>query len=547
MLKALFFLGLAWLALIAVRRRANGDLQLGLIMLQRSWAEAVHPTDDPLFERLAKLWPLLLPITFLASLSYARSSYGVLSGDGFAWINQARQLDPSLPATFVHPFYNLGWPAVLRLGLEFGIDELATARFAAASFAVIAVLFSCLIARWCAPARVFTCTALAITSLVSPFAALGSTDLPAAALQIGAVWFALDARRGSALISGALLGLAFLFRHQAFVLAFPLVAAVPFHPPNRRLRLTLFLLGLLTAASPQLVANTLVTGNPFWSEQTKNVLFGVTGGGTTRDWAAFPTGAAPALFAVIGHPGTFTHWIRELLGTPSLTLTSVVALGSLTLPYRRSRRAALAIIGTSYCVPLAIAWIEPRFIIVATATTGFIDGYWLVTLAAAFESIALRPLPHFIRHRVADGLLIAVAAGNAIHPVWSPPVDSKASLYDNVSACLTRQSIRDPRAVVTFSPVQVDVGRGAPFESFQIPPATDPGRSIEMVNDPRTTTVLVTPGFLPSDQLTRRQLTDVLATHFTTTCSARSYNDELEVTVFSRSTDPTEPSKERAE
>lgn len=538
MLKALFFLALAWVALTPVRKRANGDALLALRYLAEGWANAVHPDSDPLFERLARKWPVVLPITLLAALSYARSSYGVLTGDGFAWIEQARRLDLHDPTTYVNPFYNFGWPAVLRLGLELGIDELTTARVAASGFAVVAVLFTCLITRWAAPPRIFVCAALAITPVISSYAALGSTDLPAAAVQLGAVWFALGRRRCSALASGLFVGLGFLFRHQALVLALPLAALITARTSHSHARLALFALGLVAAASPQFVANTLVTGNPLWSEQSKNILFGINGGGTIRDWATFPTGPAPTLLALLRTPQILTHWLREIIGVPGLAATTCVLVASLALRQYRTRRLVLAGLGAFYCLPLAAAWIEPRFILVATAATSFIEGYWITTLAAVLEATLLSSLRLRIPiHRVTDVLLIAVLFGNMARPILVTPADAKASLYDAVSACLSEANATNPESILTFSPVQTDVRRAAQFERFVTPVIKEQDRSIELVNDPAITTVLVDDKFLPSNTSVRSEIRAALANRFRATCSAQSADGELHVNVFTVSAD----------
>lgn len=538
MLKALFFIALAWLAFTPVRKRANGDSRLALRYLAAGWANAVHPSSDPLFDRLSRLWPIILPITFLAARSYAQSSYGVLTGDGFAWIEQARRLDLHDPTTFVHPFYNFGWPGALRLGLEFGFDELTTARCAASVFAVIAVSFACLITRWAAPPRIFVCAALAISPTISSYAALGSTDLPAAALQLGAIWFALGRRRCSALASGLFVGLGFLFRHQSIVLVLPLAALIGIRHTNRHARVALFALGLVAAASPQLVANTLATGDPLWSQQTKNVLFGINGGGTVRDWTTFPTGPAPGLLALLRTPQILTHWLREMRSIPGLAVTTSVVVASLALPQRRERRFVLAALGALYCVPLALAWIEPRFIIVATAATNFIDGYWIATLAAVLESTILSPLRlHIPIHRVTDLFLVAVVFGNMVRPIVVPPADPKASLYDAVAACLSEARVTNSASILTFSPVQTDVRQTTRLERFVTPATTDPNRSIELVNDPAITTVLVAEDFLPSNGSVRSEIHAALARRFRATCSAQSADGELHVNVFTVNAD----------
>ncbi|MBK7976283.1 MAG: hypothetical protein IPK07_24445 [Deltaproteobacteria bacterium] len=533
MLKALFFIALAWLAVAPVRKRANGEPLLALQYLATGWAKAVHPGVDPMFDRLARTWPVLLPVTFLAALSYARASYGVLTGDGFAWIEQARRLDLRDLTTFVHPFYNFGWPGVLRLGLELGYDELTTARVAASCFAVVAVLFACLITRWAAPSRIFVCAGLAIAPVISSYAALGSTDLPAAALQLGAVWFALGRRRCSALAGGLLLGLGFLFRHQSLVLALPLAAIITARHTNRRVRLALFSLGLLAGSAPQLTANTLVTGNPLWSEQSKNVLFGINGGGTIRDWGLFPTGPAPSLLTLLRTPQLLTHWFREIRGVQGLTVTSCVVVASLALPQGRKRRFVLTGLGALYCLPLAVAWIEPRFVLVATAATSFIDGYWIATLAAAVEASLLTllrlPIP---MHRVADLFLVAVVLGNAVRPILAPPADPKASLYDAVSACLSKADVTNPGSVLTFSPVQTDIKQAGQFQRFTTPIASEPNQSIELANNPAITTVLVDEEFLPSDRTLRAAIHAVLASRFRESCSAHSADNELHVAVL---------------
>jgi ABC-type multidrug transport system fused ATPase/permease subunit len=203
----------------------------------------------------------------------------------------------SLDAVFrADGFYNLGYPLLLRLALPLteGNAFLAARLVAALSGALLLLagfwLAHSLLAGTPAYRKTGALLAvllLALNPLVTRYALYVGSDMPFAALVALALALLAAATLASTarpplwllVLAGGVAGAAFLVRHLGLVL---LVWGILHALLAWRWRgALLFAAGFVLAASPQLVVNTLDTGQPLYNEQAKNVWLAVY---ANTDW-----------------------------------------------------------------------------------------------------------------------------------------------------------------------------------------------------------------------------------------------------------------------
>lgn len=192
-----------------------------------------------------------------------------------------------------------------------------------------------------------------------------------------------------AAVAGLAGGLAFLMRHPGLLLlpwgAIALLLAARSRP--RRLA-AVFAGAMLAAMLPQLIVNTIGTGNPLYNQQAKNIWLAVYGNTDWGRWEEAPNdiGLAevvlrdPARFLenwwrnVIGYTGSGAEdtsefgraWQLRLLGWPANWLAAGGLLGWLLLLVRRSGQdlrgpAALLILIAGYVTLVSTAFSLQRF------------------------------------------------------------------------------------------------------------------------------------------------------------------------------------------
>lgn len=278
--------------------------------------------------RYLPIFPLLLLLAAftIVIILAAGQQRAVTMVDYWYHMQWARALSIANVETWVHPFYAVGYFALLRLGLALGIDMVAYGQ--AVSWVGAVLSLSAVYAIVYAATRK-TAYALAAAALLAihPFFRFQTlqegTDMLAAGLQLAALAILFiaptDDRRASriaALAAGAVLGGAYLIRYTT--LALLPVAAVYLLLRDwrswRRLALSggLLLGAFVLVALPQLAASTVVRGTPIYNEQARNVWFGIHGDfNWTDNWSQIPPGVT--LGQVIrDDPAAFGgHWANE--------------------------------------------------------------------------------------------------------------------------------------------------------------------------------------------------------------------------------------------
>jgi 4-amino-4-deoxy-L-arabinose transferase-like glycosyltransferase len=338
-------------------------------------------------------------------------------------------------------FYNLGYPLLLWLARPFFEGNAFLAgRFLAALSGAALLAAGYWLARVMLPPgpALLALLALALNGLVARYGLYVSSDMPFAAcviLSVAALAAALGKGSNSsnnlaltsspsqlhgpvmwraraagianpepgrtasgpegratlwlAAIAGFAGGLAFLMRHPGLILlpwgAIALLLAGRSRPRGLA---AIFASAMLAAMLPQLIVNTIGTGNPLYNQQAKNIWLAVYGNTDWGRWEEAPNdiGLAevvlrdPARFLenwwrnVIGYTGSGAEdtsefgraWQLRLLGWPANWLAAGGLLGWLLLLIRRSSQdlrasAALLILIASYVALVSTAFSLQRF------------------------------------------------------------------------------------------------------------------------------------------------------------------------------------------
>ena len=233
-------------------------------------------------------------------------------------------------------FYNLGYPLLLWLARPFfdGNAFLAGRLVAALSGAALLGAGYWLARTLLPPGpALLALLALALNGFVAQYALYVGSDMPFAAC-VGLCVAALVASKGRVslvALAGLFGGLAFLMRHLGLVLlpwgllALALVAftrprqsddplAPPLAPPLAALQpLGSFALAFLLASAPQLIINTLQSGQPLYNQQAKNIWLAVYGGTDWGRWDEAPNTIGLAE-VVLRDPARFLeNWWRNLV------------------------------------------------------------------------------------------------------------------------------------------------------------------------------------------------------------------------------------------
>ncbi len=337
-------------------------------------------------------------------LVWTRPLDAVLTVDYWLHMGWARQLSLARPESLVHPFYPAGYFAVLRLGLEAGLDMARYGQFlswAGSLLALVAVYG--LVARGTGSEPLAAAGTLLLA--VHPFflyqATRQGTDMLAAGLLLVAILLLFLARDrallGRALAAGAVLGLAYHIRLTSLLfLPLGLLLLLLFGSEVGRRRLAaagLFATAFLLVSAPQLVASAIVEGNPFHNNMVHNVWFGLYGDfDWDHNWSQFPPDTTLISLVRDDPGGVLSHWAFELgrvLGYDAgnnldalgwerfvtfwhpLPMHLLWLVGSFVVAYdarlsRRQRALLLGALAGLVAAP-AVAWLFNRFLIVPLA------------------------------------------------------------------------------------------------------------------------------------------------------------------------------------
>lgn len=327
--------------------------------------------------------------------------------DFFPWVERAAQFDLHRLAQWqwVYGLYPLGYPLLLRLGVALGIDALSTA-FALSIFGgFLGLLGTFLLIRrmtgsWML--ALFSEAILASTAHYLFFASLDSTDMLSSGLEIFsiAVLFADGRRRRVAFGAGLLAGLSYLIRYTAsLTILLTAIYLIGFAWARRRERRwwtvpVVYLLGAAMGAAPQLIASTLIKGNPLYNAQAHNLWFHLSGGSDyIFDWNAVPMDIS--LWEVVRtyRGEVVTHWLDQfrsfwvthdvvVLSVPFTQLMQAGLLFTLLAQtgLRRSVRAFLGLYVIGNVALFSIIRLDKRFFIVLMPVLVFTSVYFLWTI-----------------------------------------------------------------------------------------------------------------------------------------------------------------------
>jgi hypothetical protein len=292
--------------------------------------------------------------------------------------------------------YPMGYRLLLRLGVELGLDVLSTAFVLSILGGVLGLLGAFLLVRRMTGSWVLallTETVLACTSYYLFFASLDSTDMLAGGLQILSVatLFADGRPRRVASRAGLLAGLSYLIRYTASLTILLSLLYLVGYAWSRRAQPRqdpevdkwwviplLYLLSAGVGAAPQLIASTLVEGNPFYTIQARNLWFHVIGGSDyIFEWTSPPEDLS-VLNIVLTYPRELiAHWFDQFRGfwvsqsavpldAPFAPLMHAGLLFMLLVPGKlaRSDRAFLGLYTIGNLVLLSLIRLDKRFLIV---------------------------------------------------------------------------------------------------------------------------------------------------------------------------------------
>ena len=286
-------------------------------------------------DKLAANWPRyaqasapwLIALAFVAvEIRRVWNQIAVRYPDFFGWAERAARLDFTnlTHPDWVHGLYPLGYPLLLRLGRELGVDVLRTA-FALSIFGGFLGLLGTywLVRRmtdrwWLA---ILTELLQACMAFYLFYANLDATDMLASGLILCAFPLLLSEkrRRMAGFWAGLLVGLSYLIRYTASmtVVACVLFLLIPFIVRRDRESLWIvgfFLLGAFIGAFPQFLCSFLVKGNPFYNEQPHNLWFHLRGSSDyIYAWHEVPMDIG-MLEVIRQQPGAFvSHWWQTFL------------------------------------------------------------------------------------------------------------------------------------------------------------------------------------------------------------------------------------------
>jgi len=286
-------------------------------------------------ERFVAAWPRyaqavapwVIALTFVAvEIRRVSGQIAVRYPDFFGWAERAARLDftnLSHP-DWVQGLYPLGYPLLLRLGRELGVDVLRTA-FALSIFGGFLGLLGTywLVRRmtdrwWLAILAELLQACMAFYLF---FGNLDSTDMLASGLILCAfpLLFSEKRQRTAAFWAGLLVGLSYLIRYTASVTVLLCVffLLVPFLTRRNRESLWItgfFLLGAFIGAFPQFLCSFLIKGNPLYNEEARTLWIHLRGSADfIYTWNEIPADIG-VLDVIRGQAGRLLpHWGKTFL------------------------------------------------------------------------------------------------------------------------------------------------------------------------------------------------------------------------------------------
>lgn len=329
----------------------------------------------------------ILPASVYVTLRYLDPVIVVRNVDYFQFIELAQGLGSGSLQSWVNGRHPNGYPLLIRWGLAAGLNAVQIGHLLSVGGGVLLLLSAYLLAyrlthnRWLA---LFSEAFLATTGYFLYFATWEGSDMLSAGLQglTVALLAGLPHRKKTYLTAGLLVGLAYVIRYTAIVTVGLGVVFLAGRALIHRRRAAwivtgLFVIGFLLGGALQLIPSTLVTGNPFYATQGRNVWWHMEGlSNFATDWNQISADTSP-MRIILSNPSRFIqHWWHTacefwlspqmlLLDVPLRLLSQAALLFTLLagkeIPIRKRFFLAFYILG--FLAALAVIRYDPRFMI----------------------------------------------------------------------------------------------------------------------------------------------------------------------------------------
>lgn len=361
---------------------------------------------------MTRLRPFAVPA--LAGVLYACLGLIVLRfvylSDFFQMIWLADAQRAGVATAWANGFLGFGYPALLNLATALTADVLTSGKLIqiGSGVALLAML------PWAAVTLFGDGTGARVAQLllaIEPifvFAAAGETpDLLATALMFPGLVLAIDgveredARRAA--VGGLLLGLAYLVRYHALLLAGALIVTLLVAAPRSRRGVAWLAAGFLAGALPQLILSGAIQGSPLFNLHIKSIAIGYYG--TTSDFVAHTRPWTLTSIVLTDPVGVLRQYLLHVTRHFAAIGGTALALGCLWLARRHEgRRAALLAVPVVLLVlALAMKFYTDRAILLPLVV-------WYLIVGRALASVRL---DGGSRPQQAVALLLALAIAGA--------------------------------------------------------------------------------------------------------------------------------------
>lgn len=291
------------------------------------------------------------------------------------------------PDTLVNGLYPLGYPLLLHLAIEQGIDALHFGFFLSWSGGLLALIALFLLIYNMTDSLVFAISGTTILLINVNFilhATYEGNDMLAMGLQATALvtlWHSTTDKHYSKLflaLFGILLGLAYLSRYTALILLpiafFYLFIKYIRSPKVMFSTVALILIPFLVITAIQWVPSLVIHDNLFYNQQAKNVWFGIYGEQDwVNNWGKVPDTISLTEVIAMDPIRFFSHWWHQLqsafislrMWPLFFHIASILALPVLIFSQQlsSSRRLLLLMVALVPLSVTALAWLSPRFLL----------------------------------------------------------------------------------------------------------------------------------------------------------------------------------------
>jgi 4-amino-4-deoxy-L-arabinose transferase-like glycosyltransferase len=427
--------------------------------------------------RIAPPWIAVnaLLVIWIAAAIYTSVRHPLISlSDMFDFIKRAEHLTITNSEEWVHGFFPIGYPVLLRVTARVVGDYGVAGQALSIVFGVIGIwaTFGLATAMFSTATGIVAVVLLMLNPWYFQYAVTSGTDMAAASLMLASTSlmanFLVNNRQLYLLLSGMTLGFAYLMRYQALAIVPAHILAIAVHAnadsaPQIKKTLagvTQFAAMFVIAACPQLLASLIQTGNPFFNLQAKNALQGISStGNLTLDWLSIAQQPDSLLSVIRENPKAFFHHIYFELILFLQTARVVpypldfVAYAAIGLAFVNLRKATaninLFLVASIGCFVAAVSILrlDPRFLI------------FVGMLLSIYAAYGLFCVTHqgLWRFTVIGAVIALVVLHGGIRGILLAPMTEADKGRVEVSQELHSAGMRDSLEVLTFAPELYDI------------------------------------------------------------------------------------------